>query len=170
MLSISSELGNSWEVVPKIQQELEEFTCIMYGETRETSVNLVRAKMMHKMVGQNEKLTSKSKVDLARIPPCLNSLKPHIERVNYRVACLKEAHTPIFDTPKPDEEGKGWLTNDAGDLEPIWSYGTVLPPSLVDLLEDDEEEDDEEEGDESLVEEDYDLDEILEYLDDEDDD
>ena len=146
----------------------------MYGETRETSVNLVRAKMMHKMVGRNEKLISKSKVDLARIPPCLNSLKPHIERVNYRVACLKQAHTPIFDTPKPDEEGKGWMKNDAGDLEPIWSYGDILPPSLADLIEDDGEEEDngeenDGEGDEDLVEEVYDFDEILEYMDDEDD-
>ena len=136
----------------------------MYGETKETSVNLVRGKMMHKMVGQNEKLTSKSKVDLARIPPCLNSLKPHIERVNYRVACLKKAHTPIFEAPKPDEEGIGWITNDAGNLEPIWSYGDIMPSSLVDLIGDDGEEDDED-----LVEEDYDFDEILEYLEEEDD-
>ena len=128
-------------------------------------MNLVRAKMMHKMVGRDEKLISKSKVDLARIPPCLNSLKPHIERVNYRVACLKQAHIPIFDTPKPDEEGKVWMKNDTGDLEPIWSYGNILPPSLVDLIEDDEENDGEEDN-EDLVEEDYDFDEILEYLDD----
>ena len=103
-------------------------------------MNLVRGKMMHKMVGQNEKLTSKSKVDLARIPPCLNSLKPHIERVNYRVACLKKAHTPIFEAPKPDEESIGWITNDAGNLEPIWSYGEIMPSSLVDLIGDDGEE------------------------------
>ena len=76
---------------------------------------------------------------------------------------------PIFDTPKPDEEGKGWMKNDAGALEPIWSYGDVLPPSLVDFIEDDGEEDDEEEDDEDLVEEYYNIDEILEYLDDEDD-
>ena len=162
MLSILSEIGNSWEVVLKIQQEIEEFTCIMYGETRETSVNLVRAKMMHKMVGRNEKLISKSKVDLARIPPCLNSLKPHIERVNYRVACLKQAHTPIFDTPKPDEEGKGWMKNDICDLEPIWSHGDILPQSLVDLVEESET------NIEEFEEEDIDFDEILEYLDDED--
>ena len=58
------------------------------------------------------------------------------------------------------------LKNYAGDLEPIWSYGTVLPPCLVDLLEDDEEEDD---GDDENLVEDYDCDKILEYLDDEDD-
>ena len=57
------------------------------------------------------------------------------------------------------------MKNYAGDLEPIWSYGTVLPPSLVDLLEDEEEDD----GDDENLVEDYDCDEILEYLDDEDD-
>ena len=78
------------------------------------------------------------------------------------------------DTPKPDEEGKGWMKNYAGDLEPIWSYGDILPPSLVGLIEDDGEEEDngeenDGEGDEDLVEEVYDFDEILEYMDDEDD-
>ena len=43
------------------------------------------------------------------------------------------------------------LKNFAGDLEPIWSYGTVLPPSLEDLSENDEKEDDGED-DENLVE------------------
>ena len=57
------------------------------------------------------------------------------------------------------------LKNFAGDLGPIWSYGTVLPPSLVDLLEDDEEDD----GDDENLVEDYDCDKILEYLYDEDD-
>ena len=59
------------------------------------------------------------------------------------------------------------MKNDTGDLEPIWSYGNILPPSLVDLIEDDED-DGEEEDDEDLIE-DYDFDDILEYLDDEDD-
>ena len=135
--------------------------CLMYGDTRETAVNKLRAKMLHKMVGHNEKLTSKSKVDLARLPPCINSLKPHIERVNYRVACLKKANIAIFETPKPDEDGKGWKKNDEGDLEPIWSYGNILPPSLVDLIESSESVEEE-------VEEDNDFDDILEYLDDED--
>ena len=60
---------------------------------------------------------------------------------------------PIFDTPKPDEEGKVCMKNDTGDLEPIWSYGNILPPSLVDLIEDDEEDDGED--NEDLVEDDY---------------
>ena len=147
-----------------IQQELKEFTCLMYGDTRETKVNLVRGKMLRKMVGGNKKLTSNSKIDLARLPPCLNSLKPHIERSNYRVACLKRANIPIFYTPKPDDEGKGWMINDVGNLEPIWSYGDILPSSLIDLIEETSTNVGE------FEEEEINFDEILEYLDDDDDD
>ena len=42
----------------------------MYGHNHESSVNAVRAKLLRKMVGENETLISKSKVDLARFPPC----------------------------------------------------------------------------------------------------
>ena len=131
----------------------------MYGDKKETSVNKLRAKMLRKMVGGNEKLTSKSKVDLARLPPCINSLKPHIERVNYRVACLKKANVALLEIPKPDEDGKGWMKNEAGDLEPIWSYGDILPSSLVDLIETAGSIDEE-------FEEVNDFDDILEYLED----
>ena len=81
--SISRLLGEEWSVKPEVQEQLEQFTCIMYGHARETSVNSVRTKMLRKMVGEDKKLT-KSKVDLSRIPPCSDSLLPHIQRVNYR--------------------------------------------------------------------------------------
>ena len=66
----------------------------------------------------------------------------------------------------PDEDGKGWEKNDDGELEPIWSYGDILPHSLMDLIESSESED---ESEDEEFEEDYDFDDILEYLDDEDD-
>ena len=40
-------------------QELEAFTCIMYGEPREKSVNLVRLEMLKKMVGEDDSLNQK---------------------------------------------------------------------------------------------------------------
>ena len=49
-------------------------------------------------------------------------------------------------------------------MEPIWSYGDILPQSLVDLVEESET------NIEEFEKEDIDFDEILEYLDDEDDD
>ena len=37
---------------------METFTCLMYGHTRETSVDVVRGKMLPKMVGEDESLPS----------------------------------------------------------------------------------------------------------------
>ena len=98
---------------------------------------------------------------MSRIPPCANSLKPHIERVNHRLNCYKKAHKPIFDKPNPFDNQQGWEKSDNGLLEPIWSYGDILPPSLVDILErplSDNEESDEDDID----------DDLLDYLDEDD--
>ncbi len=110
---------------------------------------MVRAKLLRKMVGEDEKLTSKSKIDLARLPPCHSALKPHVQRVNHRVALYKQADEPILCTPKPYEDGQGWMGTDEGVLEPVWSCGHILPTSLVDLLDtvDLEEEEEEDEVD-----------------------
>ena len=57
------QLGGDWNLNPQILNKLEQFTCLMYGQNRETSVDIVRPKRLHKMVGEDGKLTSKSKVD-----------------------------------------------------------------------------------------------------------
>ena len=130
-------------------QDLEKFTCIMYGHARELSVNVVRGKMLKKMVGEDETISRKSKIDLARIPPCQDSLIPHCQRANHRLACHKRANQPIIEKPKPYDMDQGWQKVENGSLEPIWSRGPILPMSLIDLLDstdwdlDDEDEDDE---------------------------
>lgn len=116
-------------------QELEKFTCIIYGCPRLSFVNEVRAKILKKMVGEDDMLSKKSKVDLARLPPCQDSLIPHMHRVNYRVACYRRANQPIFEKPKPYDPDQGWERNENGLLEPIWSKGPILPNSLIDILE-----------------------------------
>ena len=107
----------------------------MYAQPRETSVNRVRVKMLNRMVGDDFKLTSNSKIDLAKIPPCLDSLVPHCQRVNYRVACYKHAHIPFVEKPKPFDKGQGWEKLENGSLEAVWSRGPILPLSLIDILE-----------------------------------
>lgn len=42
------------------------FTCITYGYSKETSVNVVRSKIV-KMVGEGNDLTKKSKVDILHL-------------------------------------------------------------------------------------------------------
>ena len=68
----------------------------MYGPRRETSVDGARVKLLRKITGEGEKLTSKSKVDLGRLPPCYSACsKAHVQRVNHRVALYKRAHQAI---------------------------------------------------------------------------
>lgn len=149
---------------PEVHQELEQFTCLMYGQPRESSVNAVRANMLKKMVGDDEMLTIDSKVDLTRIPPCQDSLIPHVQRVNYRVACYKRAHQPIFQRPKPYNTGQGWEKTEHGVLEPVWSNGPILPSSLTDVLERLDCEIEEDEVEEEEVH--FNYDEMLQYIDD----
>ncbi|XP_076324251.1 uncharacterized protein LOC143232559 [Tachypleus tridentatus] len=104
----------------------------MYKYPRLRSVDSVRELMLNKMVGEGETLTSQSKVDLSKLPPCHRSLLPHIKRVNYRVAQWKRFDVRMLKLPPPTDHG--WVLND-GILDPVWSEGPVLPGSLVDILD-----------------------------------
>ena len=91
----------------------------------------VRAKMLKKMVGADQVLDSKSKVDLERLPPPKVCLTSHVHCANFRVACYKRADQPIFERPNPYDECMGWeKTMD----EMVWTIGPILPPSLVEVL------------------------------------
>lgn len=137
-----AKLGDSWEIDDKLVNDLEEFVCLMYGFPKTKHVNMVRALMLKKMVGENTTIKASSRVDLAKLPPCKFSLAPHIRRTNYRVAQLKQAHIPMPEIPAPTNE-HGWV-NSGNFIEPVWSEGPMLPPSLQGLLEanDDDEDDD----------------------------
>lgn len=151
-------LGDEWTVDEETHRMIETFTCIMYGYPKETSINQVRYKMLKKMVGKDDLLTNKSKIDLARLPPCQDALIPHVRRVNYRVASYKRATIPIFEAPKPWDENQGWCRND-GVVEPVWSVGPFLPESLVDILvsgDVNNEDDEEDETDAEVSDEEWD--------------
>ena len=128
------QLGVEWNIQPQTVMQLEEFTCLMYVQSRESSIEVVRTKLLRKMVGKDEKLTSTSKVDLARLPPYQSALKPHIQRANHRAALYKRANEAILEKPNPYDGGQGWVNTHEGVLEPMWSFGPIMPTSLVDLL------------------------------------
>ena len=107
----------------------------MYGYPRETQINHVRSRMLKKMVGEDKPLSIDSKVDLARLPPCRDSLLPHVQRVSHRLSCYKKAHVPIFERPKPYEDDQGWVRRETNIIEPLWTKGSILPQSVVDLLD-----------------------------------
>ena len=64
------QLGVEWEVKEQTYSTLEEFTCLMYCNAHIKSINDVRAFMLRKMVGEEDKLSTKSKVDFSHLPPC----------------------------------------------------------------------------------------------------
>ena len=112
------------------------------------------------MVGEDSKLTTKSNVDLSKFPPSLDNLKPHIFRVNYRLATYERAHEALFWKPKPWDENQGWVKND-GILEPLWSIRPVLPLSLVNILDTTTDSLDDELIDTEICDEEIDFEEIF---------
>ena len=103
------KLGNDWAIQDSVFEDIETFTCAMYGYPRELSVNIVRSRMLKKMVGEDKSLSANSKVDLTRLPPFKTLLLPHVQRVNYRLCSYKKVHILIFDRSKPYDNEKGWV-------------------------------------------------------------
>jgi len=95
------QFGEEWNLKSHVLKQLEEFTCLMYGLNRESSMDGLRAKPLRKIVGEDEKLTSKSKVDLARLHPCHSVLKPHLQRVNHRLALYNRDEESILKNQIP---------------------------------------------------------------------
>ena len=113
--------------------------------------------------GKDELLATKSNFDLAKMPPCQDSLILHVQHVNYRVACYKRAHRPIFWRPSLLMLDKGGRRQNKGS----WSQCVMCTHptrSLIDLIETADLEEDEEEED------DIDYDEMLQNLVDDNDD
>ena len=87
------------------------------------------------MVEDDLILTSNSKIDLARLPPCVRNLLPHIMfKVNHRFAFYKRADEPFIEAPNPCDNMQSWLKNQNNLLKPIWQIGPILPSILVDIV------------------------------------
>ena len=78
LLVIHRNLGDEWIMLPHIMSQIEAFTCLMYGCPREKSVDAVRVIMLKKLIGHDDKLNNKSKVDLSCLPPCRKILVPRL--------------------------------------------------------------------------------------------
>ena len=81
--------GDDWTIQNSVFKDIETFTCAKYRYLRGSSVNIVRSKILKKMIGEDKRLSANSIVDLTRLPPCKTSL---VQRVNYRLCCYKKAH------------------------------------------------------------------------------
>ena len=85
------QLGEEWNIKYHVLKQLEEFTCLMYGQNRESSMDGFRVKHLRKIMVEDEKLTSKSKIDLVRLPPCHSALW-----LNHHIALYKRGDESIL--------------------------------------------------------------------------
>lgn len=127
-----SSLGDSWDVPDDVIEQLESFTCALYGRAARVSrvddLRLIR--ISETCTKENCDIPS-TNVDMGSLPPCKQSLIQHIHRVNHQVGIWKRAHIPNPDTPKAFD-GHGWKMED-GLLQPIWYAGLMLPQALADI-------------------------------------
>ena len=77
-------------------QENLGITCLIFGYTRGKRINVVRAKMLRKMFGEDNQLTMKSKMYLSKLLPAEDNLKPHIYYANEQIASHKRTSEPIY--------------------------------------------------------------------------
>ena len=98
------QLGEEWNLKYHVLKQMEELTCLMDRQNREFSIDGLHAKLLRKIVSEDEKRITKSNVDLARLPLYRSALKPYLQRVNHRVALYKHAYESILDREEEDKE------------------------------------------------------------------
>lgn len=129
------ELGESWIVDENILSSIEKFTCALYGKERVQKVNELRHLLLQSKCGGDEGvLNVTSSFDLSALPPCRDTLREHLNRVNYQVGIWKRAHVAKPEIPNP-VNGHGWTLGDNGELIPKWTSGEIMPVQLVDVLQ-----------------------------------
>ena len=104
LFSKISEKNEHFPMISAAKLRYLHVSCLSIQEKKR--INVARAKMLKKMVGDDNQLTIKSKTDLSKLLPAEGNLKPYIYRVKHRVATYKRASEPIYWTPKPWEENK----------------------------------------------------------------
>ena len=126
------QLGEFWDIPEQYIDNVEQFICCLYGFPRFKSIDDVRVHILRRKCERNGILDPKKNIDLANLPPCLNSLTQHVKRVNYQVKIWKLANNNFQEKPSPTHHG--WVKGEVG-LEPLWSDKNILPTQLVDLVD-----------------------------------
>ncbi|KAL2089326.1 hypothetical protein ACEWY4_014014 [Coilia grayii] len=128
-----AKLGDNWTVSEDLIDDLEAFTCAMYGDnTTAGKVDALRLNRINKLCTKQGKSIPVN-VDMSSLPPCQKSLTQHIRRVNFQVAVWKRASIAHPMIPSA-VQGHGWLMTDNG-LQPLWYEGESHPENLQDLCE-----------------------------------
>ena len=100
--------------------------------------------------------------DLSLLPPCWSSLQMHVQRVNYVAYLWKQSHVAYPHIPSP--VGLGWKADAEGQLHIEWTHCDIMPQTLIDVMIPDSAA----VVSEDSVEEDYEVDNMLDIVFDDD--
>lgn len=142
-----ARLGDSWDVPSDLIDELDAFTCALYGRPGIKRVDELRYLKLNEFSSE-EQLNTPRNMDMSKVPPCRKSLEQHIRRVNYQVAIWKNSHVANPDVPAAND-GHGWTLVE-GKLEPLWFDDDALPQALINIRQeptDDNIDDDDDDSD-----------------------
>ena len=127
-------LGKECAVSEEMVDDLEMFTCAIYGKCRSHSVDNVRSSLIKETCSMKDgtiNVKKKVKLHVCSLQPCSKALIQHIRRANYQMAIWRRADTHIMEVPKPTDR-HGWLTDSDGKMMPLWFEGECLPEVLID--------------------------------------
>ena len=102
LLFMSITLGSDWKVKDEVNESLEEFTCLMYGNTGIKCINKVRTLMLRKMVGDEDKL-------LGLCPPTTLQGLPLSTHWQGQLPCLSMEEISYSNLRVPTPSGQPWL-------------------------------------------------------------
>ena len=132
-VEVLTRLGDTWNVPWDLMDDLDEFTCALYGKSRVQHVDVLRVLKINERYGKDNELSHSSIFYLATLPPCRRNLEQNIKRVNYQIVIWKRAF--ISQPAIPDASGGNGQEYINKKLEPLWYEGFVLPQQVTDITE-----------------------------------
>ena len=149
-LPILRRIGEERQCSELLINDMEAFTCPIYGGTKYNSINKPQYDtFLRKYHSSNtgNVLNVSDGADMSLLPPCRSALEMHIRKMNYQVFVWVHAQENHPDLPAIQDSG--WKVN--GDqIEYEWTKGNlIVPEQLVVILcnqiaadEDDDHQDD----------------------------
>eukprot|EP00794_Sanderia_malayensis_P001349 gene1349-biopygen1081 len=120
-IRLFSVLGSSSQVSDDLANGLEKFVCVLYGNKRISSVNLLRHKLFVQMFEREKKI-----IDLSLLPSCKENLRLHILRASYVAMIFRQANGLMLQLDAQVDHG--W--NESGSVR--WS-DTCYPEDISEL-------------------------------------
>ena len=108
---VLSKLGEQWEVIKELVENIERFLCAIYGNRKKiVKVDEMRHFLLKSKCDGDFNTKTVKNIDFTTLPPSKERLEEHIRRTNFQVRIWKTAHVAISELPKP-WDWHGWLEN-----------------------------------------------------------